>query len=44
MTLLSRSRRDPAEGVAAANPGPVDVLAIRRHFTFPQPTSGPQGP
>jgi cysteine desulfurase/selenocysteine lyase len=43
MTLLSRPRRDPAgesETIAAdpdpADPGPVDVRAIRRHFMFPQ--------
>ena len=38
MTPVSRLRRDPAGagGAIAMNPGPVDVRAIRRHFTFPQ--------
>ena len=37
MTLLTRARRNPAgDQAAAATPGPLDVQAIRRHFTFPQ--------
>ena len=38
MALLSRPKRDPAaeSETIAVNPGPVDVRAIRRHFTFPQ--------
>jgi cysteine desulfurase / selenocysteine lyase len=38
MTLVSRPRRAPAaeSETIAVSPGPVDVRAIRRHFTFPQ--------
>ncbi len=38
MTLLSRTLALPRRGSAAiaGDPGPVDVKAIRRHFTFPQ--------
>src|SRR6516164_4286414 len=38
MTLAIRPRRDPAgeSETITTDPGPVDVRAIRRHFTFPQ--------
>jgi cysteine desulfurase/selenocysteine lyase len=38
MTLLIRPRRNRAgdRAAAAASSGPLDVQAIRRHFTFPQ--------